>query len=145
MAGVGTGFDNLISGVKNFLPAKTAGGVVTRLVEALMDPTIASATALHDTDEYLSFDPRLGRTRGAGAPTGPKSRTTFNDAIVFVVGGGSYVEYTDLLEYASRASSAPVGSTGYAAGPGRKRITYGSTEILRPSEFLLTLGTLARA
>lgn len=156
LGGVGSQFDNLISGVKNFLPARTAGGVVTRLVEALMDPTSASATALHDVEDYVLLDSRQGRARpgqrpaggqragggggsagaNAGSSAASAGRATYTDAIVFLVGGGSYVEYTDLVELCARSAPAP-------GAPPRKRITYGATEILRPAEFLTVLGKLA--
>jgi len=73
---------------------------------------------------------------------------------VFVVGGGGYVEYTNLLEWSERASAAAAGVAAGAGGAGAggagaggvggKRITYGSTEILTPQEFLKTLGSLAQ-
>ena len=154
LGGVGSQFDNLISGVKNFLPARTAGGVVTRLVEALMDPTSASAAALHDVEDYVLLDSRQGRARPGQRPAGGQraggagsagtnaasaanaGRATYSDAIVFLVGGGSYVEYTDLVELCARSAPAP-------GAPPRKRITYGATEVLRPAEFLSVLGNLA--
>jgi hypothetical protein len=140
LAGVGTGFDNLISGVKNFLPAKTAGGTVARLVEALMDPASASAAALQATDDYLSFDPRAGRAARPGAPGGRpgtgQQRIAYSEAVVFVVGGGGYVEYTELLELAAQPGSA---------GSGGRKITYGSTEIMAPSDFVAALASLGRS
>lgn len=131
------GLDNLISGVKNFLPARK-DFIVTRLVEALMDPTGASAQALQDTDDYLFIDPRAGRA-GTARPGPARGRQAFSDAIVFVVGGGSYVEYTNLEEYAARTVGAQAGATA------ARRITYGATEIVPPTEFLAGLGSLARA
>lgn len=139
------GFDNILAGVKNFLPAHKHLPI-TRLVEAIMDPNAASSQALADTEDYLLFDPKSGRTRGTGASAPTKqAKQTYNDAIVFVVGGGSYVEYSDLLDFATRSSTVPANvNAGYATGPGKRRITYGSTEILKPVEFLRTLGSLAR-
>ncbi|KAK4701611.1 sec1 family domain-containing protein 1, partial [Phenoliferia sp. Uapishka_3] len=136
----GVGLENLISGVKNFLPARK-DFTITRLVEALMDPPSASTQALQDTDDYLLFDPRAGRT---ARPAANRGRQTFNESIVFVVGGGSYVEFTNLGEYAARGS----GKDGAAGGAGEKvqtrRITYGATEIVPPSDFLKSLANLAR-
>lgn len=102
-----------------------------------MDPAAAAAQALVDTDDYLLFDPRAGR---ATRPTAGRSRQTFNEAIVFVVGGGSYVEFTNLGEYAMRNTG---GGSGGAAGAMGKKIIYGSTEIISPGEFLEMLGSLA--
>lgn len=141
----GVGLDNLISGVKNFLPARK-DLILTRLVEALMDPASASSQALQDTDDYLLFDPRAGRSARPGAASQGRSRQTFSDGIVFVVGGGSYVEYTNLSEFAARGATSMTGtSTPGSGGGGQRRITYGSTEILSPVEFLKSLGALARA
>lgn len=136
------GFESLIAGVKNFLPAQK-NLTVTRLVEALMEPATASTQALQDTDDYLLFDPRSARpSAGVGRGGAGKNRHVFSEAIVFVVGGGGYVEYTNLTEWAERATEAAAAAAGGAAGAG-KRITYGSTEILSPREFLRTLGSLA--
>ncbi len=126
----GVGLDNLISGVKNFLPGRKEL-TVTRLVEALMEPSAASTQALQDTDDYLLFDPRATRSR---IPQG-KGRMQFQDGVVFVVGGGGYVEYTNLMEWASNKS----GREGMGAG---KKVTYGSTEIMTPSSFIRVLGDL---
>ncbi|GAA6021873.1 hypothetical protein JCM10207_004526 [Rhodosporidiobolus poonsookiae] len=150
----GVGLDNLISGVKNFLPARK-DFPVTRLVEALMDPASASTQALQDTDDYLLFDPRSGgRSARPAAATQGRGRQQYQDAVVFVVGGGSLVEHGNLGEYVQR--SIPGGGTGSqlgaSAGPGAqgmgqptRRITYGSTEILTPGEFVGAMANLARA
>lgn len=156
----GVGLDNLISGVKNFLPARK-DFPVTRIVEALMDPASASTQALQDTDDYLLFDPRSGgRSARPAAATQGRGRQQYSDAIVFTVGGGSLVEYGNLNEYMMRSvpgaggSSITVGGVGVSVGAGSggpvpgaqptRRITYGSTEILTPSEFVHALGSLAR-
>jgi hypothetical protein len=140
--GLAGGFDNLISGVKNFLPAHK-DYTVSRLVEAIMEPAAASAQALQDTDDYLLFDPRQPRNRSAAAPApSGRNRLAFTEAIVFVAGGGSCLEFANLQDFAAR-SSPSAGGPGYGAGQGRK-ITYGSTEILSPSQFLDALGALHR-
>jgi sec1 family domain-containing protein 1 len=130
------GLENLISGVKNFLPANKLFPV-TRLTEALMDSASASTQSLQETDDYLFLDPRAPRT-GAYAPgagTGGQQqqkgrRMAFTDGIVFMVGGAGYVEYGNLEEWARRAG---------------KRVTYGGTEILDPGGFLDILEKLGGA
>ncbi|MBW0468204.1 hypothetical protein O181_007919 [Austropuccinia psidii MF-1] len=134
--GLGGGFDNLLSGVKNFLPARK-DFTVTRLVEALMDPTIASNQALSDTDDFLTFDPRSGRNLSAGK----KTRICFNESIVFMVGGGGYVEASNLQEFAARSSNSGLSGSNSI---GMKKIIYGATEILTPTEFLNTLDILSK-
>ncbi|WVQ90244.1 hypothetical protein IAS59_004021 [Cryptococcus gattii] len=151
------GLDNLISGVKSFLPARK-DLTLTRLVEALMDPASASSQALQDTDDYLFFDPKTSRARpGAGGTGG--GRNQFSEGIVFVVGGGGYVEYGNLMDWANRsgggardgAGGAGGGGGGGAgggsgaqgvSGQGGRRVTYGSTEILNPERFLKSLEEL---
>jgi hypothetical protein len=123
------GFDNLLSGVKNFLPT-SKDLAITRVVEAIMDPAVASNQALQDTDDYLFLDPRAPRQQA-----GKAKRMGHAEAIVFVVGGGGYVEYTNLQEWAGRQTSNTVGVPG-------KRVIYGSTEIENPEGFMKVLSLL---
>ncbi|KAF9245898.1 Sec1-like protein [Melanogaster broomeanus] len=136
------GLENLISGVKNFLPANKLLPV-TRLTEALMDSSAASNQSLQETDDYIFLDPRTprhaqgpGLSGGAGGPgtggaSGPgrAKRMAFAEGIVFVVGGASYVEYGNLEEWAAK--------TG-------KRLTYGGTEIVDPGAFVDLLQDLGK-
>ncbi len=133
------GLDNLISGVKNFLPSNKLLPV-TRLTEALMDSSAASNQSLQETDDFLFLDPRASRNPGAGlgisgvgAPgpggAGRARRMAFAEGMVFVVGGAGYVEYGNLEEWALR--------TG-------KRMTYGGTEILDPVGFVRVLESLGK-
>ncbi|ELU44521.1 SLY1 protein [Rhizoctonia solani AG-1 IA] len=123
------GFDNLLSGVKNFLPT-SKDLALTRVVEAIMDPAVASNQALQDTDDYLFLDPRAPRQQA-----GKAKRMGHAEAIVFVVGGGGYVEYTNLQEWAGRQASNTIGVPG-------KRVIYGSTEIENPEGFMKVLSLL---
>lgn len=135
------GLENLISGVKNFLPANKLFPA-TRLTEALMDPSAASNQSLAETDEYVFLDPRGSRyaqpaagstnisATGAAPSNGRARRMAFAEGMVFVVGGASYVEYGNLEEWATK--------TG-------RRLTYGGTEIIDPGAFVTLLGDLGRA
>lgn len=49
----------------------------------------------NDNDDYLYLDPKLLK-RG---DTLPKTRAPFQDAIVFIVGGGNYIEYQNLVDF----------------------------------------------
>lgn len=60
---LGTNFETLISGVKNFLPANK-DITITKIVESLMDPASASSSAIAKTEDYLYFDPRSANARG---------------------------------------------------------------------------------
>lgn len=148
-------FDSLIGGIKNFLPANR-DLTVTKIVESIMDPQTASTFAIAKTENYLYFDPRSANARGtmpppsavrAGASSTPGSlpgaaalgvqvpgtgasfgqrRQGYTDAIVFTVGGGSMDEYGNLQEWVKRTSE----------GRAKKRVVYGSTELLNAQEFI---------
>ncbi|KAI7826074.1 Sec1-like protein [Gamsiella multidivaricata] len=122
--GLGGGFENLLAGVKNFLPAKK-DLPMTRIIESIMEP---GGGANETNEDFLYFDPKVSRASNAKMP---RTRTPFQEAIVFVVGGGNYVEYQNLNEYAQRQTI-------------KKKITYGSTEVLNPKEFLQQLATLGK-
>lgn len=116
-----------------------------------MDPQAASSSAIAKTEDYLYFDPRSANARGTmpGAPAsrqgqqnapgvfGPGTNATFgqrrqgfSEAIVFTVGGGSMDEYGNLQDWAKRTSAVQG-----ASGP-RRRIVYGSTEIVNAEDFV---------
>ncbi|MBE3042143.1 hypothetical protein IMZ48_06095 [Candidatus Bathyarchaeota archaeon] len=152
--GLSSNFENLIGGIKNFLPANR-DLTITKIVESIMDPSAASSSAISKTESYLYFDPRSANARGTmpppstvrpgaanppgglpgggagGAPgTGAsfgQRRQGFSEAVVFTVGGGSMEEYGNLQEWVAR--------TGAERGAGR-RVVYGSTELLNAREFI---------
>lgn len=76
---------------------------------------------------------------GTGASFGQR-RQGFSEAIVFTVGGGSMDEYGNLQDWAKRTSGG--GAAGAAATGPRRRVVYGSTEIVNAEEFVV--GELAR-
>ncbi|KAI8344316.1 Sec1-like protein [Chlamydoabsidia padenii] len=119
--GLGGGFENLLSGVKNLLPVKKEL-VISKIVSDIMSPPQNEPSK---ADDFLYFDPKLGKNNRSPR----QNKVSFQEAIVFVVGGGNYVEYQNLQELAS-------------ANNQRKKITYGSTDILSPREFLQQLGRL---
>ncbi|GAB7351614.1 hypothetical protein MBLNU459_g2229t1 [Dothideomycetes sp. NU459] len=149
-AGIGSNFENLISGVKNFLPVNK-DLTLTKITESLMDPTNASTSALQKTEGYLYFDPRSANARGTMPPSAAQSRNQgnssvargieasfgqrrqgFSEAIVFTVGGGSMDEYGNLQDWAKRTSGQ-----GAASAVSKKRIVYGSTELVNAEDFVL--------
>jgi hypothetical protein len=66
---------------------------VTRVVESLMDPLSNSP----ETEEYLCLDPKISK---AASGKIVKSKLVFNEAIVFMIGGGNYLEYQNLMDFA---------------------------------------------
>jgi len=122
----------VMEGVKN-LVVKKHNLPVTRIVDAIME-----MKALAETEDYRYFDPKLLRST---SETAPKNKAPFNDAIVFVIGGGSYVEYQNLVDYKKAKSSGGQGVTTSLP----KRITYGSTELVNAAQFLSQLQKLGDA
>ncbi|EON68510.1 hypothetical protein W97_07768 [Coniosporium apollinis CBS 100218] len=147
-AGLGANFENLISGVKNFLPVNK-DLTLTKITESLMDPANASSSAIAKTESYLYFDPRSANARGTMPPASQarnqqgvpgslgrgieasfgQRRQAFSEAIVFTVGGGSMDEYGNLQSWARRAAG------GAGTGP-RRRVVYGSTHLPNAAEFV---------
>lgn len=149
--GLSSNFESLISGVKNFLPADR-DLTITKIVESIMDPSTASSSAIAKTEHYLYFDPRSANARGTMPPpsairsgagvnapggmpgaqgTGQAAsfgqrRQGFSEAVVFTVGGGSMEEYGNLQEWVGRAGGDRA----------KKRVVYGSTEMVNASEFI---------
>ncbi|KAJ3276100.1 Vesicle trafficking between the ER and Golgi [Terramyces sp. JEL0728] len=120
-AGIGEGFGNLIAGVKNMLPTRSELAV-TKTVDAIMEGSAPGS----GTEDYLTFDPKVAK------PQFSAKKQTFTDAIVFVVGGGNYTEYHNLMEYTNRASLV------------KKSILYGSTELLSAKKFIEQLEELGK-
>ena len=48
-----------------------------------------------ELDDYLYLDPKLLKRSDAV----PKARAPFQDAVVFIVGGGNYIEYQNLVDF----------------------------------------------
>lgn len=121
------GISSLASGLKKLLPEKK-NLPITNIAEAIMDPANASNNSMHITDDYLYLDPK-----SRGGHSKPPKRQSYEEGIVFVVGGGNYLEYQNLLEWANVPNRT------------KKNIIYGSTDIVTASDFIneaLELGRL---
>ncbi|KAI1332538.1 sec1 protein [Xylariaceae sp. FL0255] len=163
--GVPASLESIGGVIKNFLPANR-DLTVTKIVESIMDPQTASTSAIAKTENYLYFDPRSANARGtmpppsairAGGGSAPgalpggsgslgvqapgtgasfgQRRQGYTDAIVFTVGGGSMDEYGNLQEWVARTSGES-GSGGGGVSRTKKRVVYGSTELLNAREFI---------
>ncbi|XP_059484962.1 protein sly1 homolog [Neocloeon triangulifer] len=115
----------VMEGVKN-LVVKKHNLPVTRIVDELME-----LKSSPETEDYRHFDPKQLRQVDGSQP--PKNRAPFHDAIVFVVGGGNYIEYQNLVDYAK--------SKGVQ---GSKRVIYGSTSLNNAKQFLKQLSLLGQ-
>lgn len=121
------GISSLASGLKKLLPEKK-NLPITNIAEAIMDPSNASNNSMHITDDYLYLDPK-----SRGGHLKPPKRQLYEEGIVFVVGGGNYLEYQNLSEWAN------------VPGRPHKGVVYGSTDIVTAKDFvqeILELGKL---
>jgi hypothetical protein len=107
-----------ISAVTNYL-SDGRQLALTRTVEALME-----GKPNPEVDNYILFDPRAPRSGTGGQFRGP-----FREAIVFMIGGGNYIEYRSLIELGQRSQPS-------------KHVIYGATEILSGVEFIQQLAEL---
>ncbi|KAJ1650415.1 Vesicle trafficking between the ER and Golgi [Dispira simplex] len=148
----GGNLSSIIAGVRNLLPSR-CDLPVTKIVEALLQgstagersssfanrppvpgasPAGAVSGSAFGTEDYLYLDPKQTK-RGALASSGARlarPKVSYSDVVVFVVGGGNYLEYQNLQQFAQ--TSVPP-----------KSITYGATEICNPTQFLQQLAALA--
>ena len=93
----------------------------TRIVENLCEMKPSS-----EDDEYLYLDPKVKGDVDMKTLRN-MSRAPVKEVITFVIGGGCYAEYQNLQMIANE----------------RRTITYGSTELLCPCDFLSQLGKLS--
>jgi hypothetical protein len=112
-----------MEGVKN-LVIKRHNLPATRIVDALME-----LKTMQDIEDYRYFDPKLLRADSSI----PRNKSPFQEAYVFVVGGGNYIEYQNLVDYAKGKS---------ATSP--KRVVYGCSDLSNASQFLKQLSHLGQ-
>ncbi|KAG0677473.1 Vesicle trafficking between the ER and Golgi [Pichia californica] len=133
------GFGSLVSGIKKLLPEKTHLAV-TNITESIMNPNQANTNYLKMTDDYLYFDPNI--TRGSHSKQ-PK-RKTYNEGMVFIVGGGNYSEYSNLQDWCNDWNIKQGTLNGSVNGSSpTKMVCYGSTEILTADDFIKECTELA--
>ncbi|KAJ1963135.1 Vesicle trafficking between the ER and Golgi [Dipsacomyces acuminosporus] len=147
---------SIFSGVRNLLPSRKQLPIA-RIVESAMGGKPSggigigirsagssgvgsggSSASSRMFEDFVHFDPkqaRRGNLAGSNASSlrGPSIQDgAAQEAIVFVVGGGNYIEYQNLMEFAQRSTP-------------RKHIVYGSTDIVNPASFLEQLARLNNA
>ncbi|KAI9502583.1 Sec1-like protein [Coemansia spiralis] len=132
----GSSLGSIFSNVRNLLPTRKQLPI-TRVVESVMAGNGGGSNAIaRMIENFVYFDPKQAR-RGnltgsnAGGPSHGSSAIdgAAQEAIVFVVGGGNYIEYQNLLEFSQRSTP-------------RKHIVYGSTSIINAESFLSELSQL---
>lgn len=52
---------------------------------------------MRGNEDYRYFDPK--QLRSSENSQIPRNKTPFTEAIVFVIGGGNYIEYQNLVDY----------------------------------------------
>ncbi|KAL5112931.1 Sec1 family domain-containing protein 1 [Taenia crassiceps] len=87
----------VLSGRKSYFPFTQ---IVSQLVENKSE-----------MEDYSYFDPKLHKRTTGGAASVPRAKQPFYDVYVFVVGGGTYTEYHNLLQW-SRSGTTPGGASG---------------------------------
>eukprot|EP00890_Picochlorum_soloecismus_P003933 jgi/Picsp_1/4540/NSC_06761-R1_sm sec1-family protein len=116
----GQGLSSLTKGVKNLLAGEQQAAV-TVAVESLMDGKQTS-----DTDGYIVLDPKSV----SGSIQSPHQ--SFKEAIVFVIGGGNYLEWVSLASWASRTQPSP------------KSVAYGASDLISGEQMISQLAELGR-
>ena len=102
---------------------KTDDNYVTRVVNNLCEFKPGS-----EDETFLYLDPKVkGDGSGAAPGQGAKGRVPFREVLVFMIGGGSYMEYQKIQ------------STFVDSG---QQVTYGCTELMTAEAFLKQLGKL---
>ncbi|XP_055815445.1 SEC1 family transport protein SLY1 [Solanum dulcamara] len=119
----GQSISAVTAGVKNLLSSDHQLAL-SRTVEALME-----GKPNPEIDSYIIFDPRAPKSSSGMSSSHLKG--PFKEAIVFMIGGGNYVEYGSLQELANRQQSV-------------KHVIYGTTEILTGGEFIEQLALLGQ-
>lgn len=114
----------VMEGVKN-LVVKRHNLPVTKITEQLME-----CRAGGEVDDYLYLDPKLLK----GGDVVPKNRAPFQDAIVFMVGGGNYIEYQNLVDFIRTKQT----------GSSQRRIIYGALTLTNAKQFLKQLSLLGQ-
>lgn len=76
-----------MEGVKN-LVVKRHNLPVTKIVEELMEIKAGQVQ-----DQFRYFDPKILRATNGHDSNIPRAKNPFQEAIVFMVGGGNYIEY----------------------------------------------------
>eukprot|EP01025_Chloroclados_australasicus_P065288 TRINITY_DN8904_c0_g1_i2.p1 TRINITY_DN8904_c0_g1~~TRINITY_DN8904_c0_g1_i2.p1 ORF type:complete len:501 (-),score=62.95 TRINITY_DN8904_c0_g1_i2:656-2158(-) len=114
------GVSAMTKGVKNLLAGQRQSAIATALRMLLESKEDSSSSEA----QFSFYDPKTRDSK-------PKPGTQFREAIVFVIGGGNYLERESLQTWA--AKSQP-----------QRHVVYGSTELLSGEDFLQQLEELGK-
>ncbi|KAK6741731.1 hypothetical protein RB195_009542 [Necator americanus] len=130
----------VMEGVKNLVPKKH-NLPLTMMVDSLVTPASSStvginqmmgATQINESNELCYLDPKVMHAMSKDTSSIARARQPPpQDVILFVIGGGNYVEYQNLVDYGKSKNL--------------QRVTYGCTELVNPRQFTDQLTRLGRA
>jgi hypothetical protein len=129
---VSSGSSFLMDGVRN-LVLKRQDLPLTRVTLDLMEGNSRSETE----ESYRYFDPKQLKPTA----TKPANSVSYSECIVFVVGGGNYIEYQNLADCFSMRG---VNDRQQHVRGGQRRVTYGATCLYNGGEFVKQLAKLGR-
>lgn len=111
-----------VSNLKSIMPSKKEL-LICKILEGLMEQKTTGIT-----ENYRYLDPKAQpSTPGAEVP---RIRAPFRRALAFVVGGGNYAEMQSVQEWAQTNG---------------RHVTYGSTDLVSPAQFVGELSKLGQA
>lgn len=99
---------------------------VTKIVDALMNNKESA-----ETEGFQCLDPK---SAAQNARRMRQSNMQHQEAFVFVLGGGNYIEHQNLQDYAKNQVQAGAAKT----------ISYATTEIVAPEQFLAQLSGMGK-
>ncbi|VDM58423.1 unnamed protein product [Angiostrongylus costaricensis] len=127
----------VMEGVKNLVPKKH-NLPLTRMVDSLVTSPSSSSVGINqmmgasqpsENSELCYLDPKVMHTISRDTSNAVRSRQPPpQDVMLFVIGGGNYVEYQNLVDYGK--------------SKGLQRVTYGCTELVNPRQFTDQVGII---
>ncbi|CAI4232126.1 unnamed protein product [Auanema sp. JU1783] len=129
----------VMEGVKNLVPRKH-NLPLTRMIDSLVTVPSSSTVGINqmmgsnqasEADDLCYFDPKMMQGMSRDAASLRARQPPPQDVILFVIGGGNYVEYQNLIDYGKSKNL--------------QRVTYGCTELVNPNQFTDQLTRLGRA
>lgn len=122
---------NIAKNAKDLIIENQRAMVCARILSLFLNDrsrTSYGPAAQNVVDDYLLLDPKVDRAEGETIDERQKAMV-YSDAVVFVVGGGNYVEYEDVI----------VAAQSLSAGSEAPNVIYGTTELLNGNQFLSQL------
>jgi hypothetical protein len=111
----------VLAGVRNLIPASEELPI-SRSLDALLNRPDSE-----EARQFIQLDPKAGKKMSNQV----RSNQPIKEAIVFVLGGGSFCEYENVQDFQRKHSAT-----------GLQSCIYGATEMLAPEQFLKQLATL---